>query len=271
MIRLRLFRAVCFAVLSATSTTPEAPAQMTSFDDPGALFREIHDRYTGKRFTHVTFIQRTQPAEGPVELWYEAIRPPGLVRVDKSPLEALDGLMYRADSLYVFDGGGVVRSKGDERWITMLVLVDIYALSPGETLERLGALGVDLSTMHEEDWEGRPAVIVGAAMGDTTAAQIWYDKEHLYPVRVIQPAGEGHPRVEFRMLRYQFLSGGWIENEIRIFVDGRLVTTECYGEVRPHPGLSEDLFAPDAFATRRWAETVYPEVDGPPDCSSIAP
>ena len=119
--------------------------------------------------------------------------------------------------------------------------------------------------------EGHQVVAVVSAMGDTTAAQIWYDKEHLYPVRVIQPAGEGHPRVEFRMLRYQFLSGGWIENEIRIFVDGRLVTTECYGEVRPHPGLSEDLFAPDAFATRRWAETVYPEVDGPPDCSSIAP
>ncbi|HKY59587.1 MAG TPA: hypothetical protein VJP59_01120 [Gemmatimonadota bacterium] len=235
--------------------------------DAGAVFRQIHDRYTGKRFTHVTFVQRTEPADGPVELWYEAIRPPGLVRVDKAPLQGLDGLMYRRDSLYTFDAGDVVVAKGDERWITMLVLVDIYALPLDATLMRLRELGVDLDAMHESHWLGRPVLVTGALAGDTTAAQIWYDREHLYPVRVIQPPGGGHPRVEFQMSHHRFMEGGWIEGEIRILVGGRLVTTECYAEVRPHPGLAEELFDPHAFATRRWAETEYPEVDSPPECA----
>lgn len=242
-------------------------AETAPFADASAVFRQIHDRYTGKRFTHVTFIQRTEPADGTVELWYEAIRPPGLVRVDKAPLEERSGFMYRADSLYAFEAGDIVVAKGDERWITMLVLLDIYALPVDSTLMRLRALGVDLTAMHEGDWEGRPVVIVGALASDTTAAQIWYDREHLYPVRVIQPPGDGHPRVEFRVSHHRFMSGGWIEGEIRILVGGRLVTTECYGEVRPHSGLPDELFDPHAFATARWAETAYPDVEAPPECA----
>ena len=258
-----VFVALTACVGSRTETTPPS----AGFADASALFRQIHDRYVGKRFTHVTFVQRTQPADGPVELWYEAIRPLGFVRVDEAPLEELRGLMYRADSLYTFEAGRIVVAKGDERWITMLVLVDIYALPLDSTLLRLRALRVDLAAMYETHWEGRPAVVVGAHAGDTTAAQIWYDREHLYPVRVIQPPGGGHPRVEFQISGYQFMAGGWIEGEIRIFVGGRLVTTECYAEIRPHPGLPDELFDPPTFTTRRWAETVYPDVDAPPECA----
>ena len=263
---------VVFVALTACAVSrTETTSPSARFADASAVFRQIHDRYVGKRFTHVTFVQRTQPADGPVELWYEAIRPLGLVRVDEAPLEELRGLMYRADSLYTFEAGRIAVAKGDERWITMLVLVDIYALHLDSTLLRLRALGVDLAAMHEPHWEGRPAVVVGAHAGDTTAAQIWYDREHLYPVRVIQPPGGGHPRVEFQMSGHQFMAGGWIEGEIRIFVGGRLVTTECYGEIRPDPGLPDNLFDPHAFTTRRWAETVYPEVDAPPECSPADP
>lgn len=259
-------RSIWILLLLAMTACARSHAETARFADASAVFRQIHDRYVGKRFTHVTFVQRTQPADGPVELWYEAIRPPGLVRVDEAPLEELRGLMYRADSLYTFEAGDIVVAKGDERWITMLALVDIYALPVDSTLMRLRALGVDLTAMHEGDWEGRPVVVVGAHAGDTTAGQIWYDREHLYAVRVIQPPGGGHPRVEFQMSHHQFKSGGWIEGEIRILVGGRLVTTECYGEIRPHPGLPDEFFDPHAFATTRWAETAYPDVESPPEC-----
>jgi hypothetical protein len=260
-----------FLLLLAMTACARSQAETARFTDASVVFRQIHDRYVGKRFTHVTFVQRTQPADGPARLWYEAIRPPGLVRVDEAPLEELRGLMYRADSLYTFEAGDIVVAKGDERWITMLVLVDVYALPVDTTLARLRALGVDLAAIHEGHWKGRPAVVVGAQAGDTTAAQIWYDREHLYPVRVIQPPGGGHPRVEFQMSNHQSIAGGWIEGEIRILVGGRLVATECYGEVRPHPGLPEELFRPQAFATARWAETAYPDVDSPPECAPADP
>lgn len=239
-----------------------------SFADATQVFREIHERYVGKRFTDVTFIQRTQPAQGEAKLWYEAIRPLGFVRVDEAPLDQRIGIMYRSDSLYVFRDGQMRFSAGGKRWITMLTQVDIYALPVDSTLARLESLGVDLTVMYESEWEGRPVVVVGAAASDTTAAQIWYEKDRLLPLRVIQPPGAGPNRVEFRMSRYQFLSGGWIENEIRILVGGQVVTTECYADVRPHPGLPDDLYDPATFATRLWAAEEYPDVIGPPVCAA---
>jgi hypothetical protein len=132
-----------------------------------SIIEEIHRRYTGKRFTHVTFVQSTRSADGGVELWYEAIRPEGLVRVDIAPLDQRRGFMYRADSMYVFEAGQLVRAKGDERWITMLLLVDIYALPVERSLARLRELGVDVARSHSTDWNGRPAIVVGATSGDT--------------------------------------------------------------------------------------------------------
>ena len=235
--------------------------------DASDVFREIHDRYVGKRFTHVTFLQRTEPFGGEVKLWYEAIRPLGYVRVDEAPLDARNGLMYRRDSLYVFRDGAISFSAANQRWITMLTQVDIYALPVDSTLARLESLGVDLGTMHESEWEGVPVVVIGAAAGDTLAAQIWYEQERLLPLRVIQPPGSSQNRVEWRMSRYQFLEGGWIENRIDIVIGGRVVTTECYADVRAHPGLPEDLYDPATFATRLWAEEAYPDVSRPPECT----
>ena len=50
-------------------------------------------------------------------------------------------------------------------------------------------------------------------------------------------------------------------------IGGRVVTTECYADVRAHPGLPEELYDPATFATRLWAEEAYPDVPGPPECS----
>jgi hypothetical protein len=258
-------------VLVAVAASGRSRPPPLEFAEASDVFREIHERYVGKRFTHVTFLQRTVPAEGEVKLWYEAIRPLGLVRVDEAPLEERNGLMYRSDSLYVFRDGAVTFSAGNQRWISMLTQVDIYALPVDSTLARLESLGVDLATMHESEWEGRPVVVVGAQAGDTTSAQIWYDREHLYPHRVIQPPGASQNRVEFRMSRYQFLEGGWIENRIDVLVGGRVVTTECYGDVRAHPGLPDDLYDPATFATRLWAEEAYPDVREPPECAPEEP
>jgi hypothetical protein len=260
---------VIFAALPACATShADKPALSDVSSEVASIFQQIHDRYVGKRFTHVMFVQRTQPLDAPVELWYEAIRPPGLVRVDKAPLEERRGFMYRADSLYTFEAGRIVEAKGDERWITMLALVDIYSLPVDGTLRRLNSLGVDLGALHETRWNGRPVIVVGAQAGDTVSAQIWYDREDFYPVRVIQPPGGSHPRVDFQISGHRFLEGGWIETEIRIFVGGRLVSTECYGEIRAHSGLADDLFDPKDFTTRRWAEVAYPHVRTPPDCGA---
>ena len=42
-----------------------------------------------------------------------------------------------------------------------------------------------------------------------------------------------------------------------ILVNGVNATRECYGDVRPHADLPDELFDPAGFATRRWAEEIY--------------
>lgn len=237
--------------------------------DPGErVIHDVHERYTGNRFTGVTFLQRTVAPDGSHELWYEAIRPFGLVRVDIDPLEARRGFVYRGDSLYTFEEGQLARAKGDERWISMALLVDVYAQPAERTIARLRELGVDLATTSTGTWQGRPVIVIGALAGDSTSAQVWYDEEHLYPVRIIQPAGQGHPLVEFRIGGHRNMAGGWIETEIQVVVGGRVVSRECYGEIRPDVDLPESLYDPGSFVSDRWAERAYPNVERAPECPS---
>jgi hypothetical protein len=234
--------------------------------DGERVIRNIHERYTGKRFTDVTFVQSTRTENGNVELWYEAIRPAGLVRVDIAPLSNRNGFMYRADSMYVFRAGQVTVTKANERWITMLLLVDIYALPVERSLTRLRELGVDVSRTYNTEWNRKPVVVVGATAGDTVSAQAWFDRDQLYPVRVIQPASAAYPRIDFQIDGHRFMSGGWIETEIRIVIDGRIVTKECYGEIRADANLPDRLFDPAQFDSVRWAEARYGSVERGPNC-----
>ena len=57
-------------LLLAVAACPRSYAATSRSTEASDLFREIHERYVGKRFTHVTFLQRTEPAEGEFKLWY---------------------------------------------------------------------------------------------------------------------------------------------------------------------------------------------------------
>jgi hypothetical protein len=54
-----LLAGIAFAIPASASAQEAA---VPAFARAADLFREIHDRYVGKRFTHVTFLQRTVPA-----------------------------------------------------------------------------------------------------------------------------------------------------------------------------------------------------------------
>lgn len=216
------------------------------------VLRDVHARYHGKRFTHVTFVQTTEHGDGRTELWYEALAPVGRVRVDIAPLDAHNGFMYRADSQYVFQDGRVTRQSGGQRWLSMLLLLDIYALPIETVLARASELGLHLGRAHENTWEGRQVYVVGADPGDSLSAQVWYDREHLYPVRLIQRALPDGPRYDWYLDRHVFLEGGWIEGRIRIFSDGRLLVTETYDRITPRSALPDSLFVPTPFRRAHW-------------------
>jgi hypothetical protein len=241
---------VLFAIMSVGCSKP-SPSQVQPLSADRVL-REVHATYHGKRFTHVTFVQTTEHGDGRTERWYEALAPVGRVRVDIAPLEARNGFMYRADSQYVFRDGRIAQAYGGQRWLSMLLLLDIFALPIDRVLARASELGLRLGPAHESTWEGRRVIVAGAFPGDSLSPQVWYDREHLYPVRLIQRALPDGPLYDWHLDGHVFLDGGWIEGRIRIFSEGRLLVTETYDSITPRRALPDSLFLPAPLSRADW-------------------
>jgi hypothetical protein len=89
-------------------------------------------------------------------------------------------------------------------------------------IEKLKGLKFDLSTFHEDTWQGRPVYVVGAKAGDNHSAQFWIDKKNLYFVRMIRPAGgDGTQTQETQFNKYVKLGGGWMSPEVILWSTAR--------------------------------------------------
>ncbi|HWB41279.1 MAG TPA: hypothetical protein VG500_08480 [Gemmatimonadales bacterium] len=239
-----MFRALASLVLFA------APAPLLAVDPPkdGAeLIGLMRERYAGKWYRTLTFVQKTTLGDGKVETWYEAAELPGKLRIDIAPLEGKNTLLFRNDSIYDFKNGKLV--KADPMIHPLMVLgFDVYAQPVETTVRQLETLGFDLTRLHQSTWQGRPAYVVGAVAGDTVTRQFWIDKERLYFVRMVEP-GKKDPavRVETQFNKYIPMGQGWLETEVRFLVNGETRMLEEY--TQPKAGVTLD---PAIFDASRW-------------------
>jgi hypothetical protein len=239
-----VFRALISLVLFA------APAPLLAVDPPkdGAeLVGLMRERYAGKWYRTLTFVQKTTLGDGKVETWYEAAELPGKLRIDIAPLEGKNTLLFRNDSIYDFKNGKLV--KADPMIHPLMVLgFDVYAQPVETTVRQLETLGFDLTRLHQSTWQGRPAYVVGAVAGDTVTRQFWIDKERLYFVRMVEP-GKKDPavRVETQFNKYIPMGQGWLETEVRFLVNGETRMLEEY--TQPKAGVTLD---PAIFDASRW-------------------
>lgn len=237
------------AVASAAAGPQDPPPR-----DGAALIRQMRQRYQGRWYETLTFVQTTTLANGKVETWYEALAAPGRLRIDIAPLDSMHTLIFRDDSLVEFRGG---RRVGGKPLIHPLMVLgfDVYVQPEAVTLGKLRALGYDLSRVHETTWEGRPTYVVGAAAGDTITRQFWIDKERLYFVRSLEPAPQdSSKRTEIRFGRYRPMGGGWLEHEVLFLVDGEVRMREEYGDTRIGVPLDSALFRTDTWTPPTWIE-----------------
>src|SRR5204862_7842944 len=98
---LRSTLAILLAVLAACASHGTASSEP---HDGTALLARMHDRYAGRWFHTLTFVQRTtqRRPDGTFQVttWYEAQRGPRL-RIDIGDPALGNGALYTADSLYV--------------------------------------------------------------------------------------------------------------------------------------------------------------------------
>ena len=245
---------IVLALSAALATSPgEGLAQESRADtvSPGEeILREVHRRYASTRFRTLSFTQRTTFPDGRVEWWYEAEAIPGRARVDVAPFTDGNAQIFRNDSAYVFQKGELARTAAGLA-VTMWTLMDMYAIPPAETAAALRRRSFDLERVHERSHDGRDVYVIGALAGDTTSAQVWLDKEHLYTVRIITPRG-GHRVTDVG--KHVFQDGGWVEQEITVYLNGQMTLHEEYFDVKTNVELPVDLFEPDRYRTPPWTE-----------------
>ena len=243
---------LCTLLMGTALVAGSARAAMEPPRNGEELIQQMHDRYDGKWYRTLTFVQKTTLPNGSVETWYEALTAPGRLRIDVAPLDSMNTMIFRNDSLYDFRGGKLLRSK--EMIHPLLVLgFDVYAQAPAVTVRKLQALKFDLSKLHETTWQGRPTYVVGAEAGDSTSPQFWIDKERLYFVRSLEPSQKNPgTMLDTRFEKYQPMGDAWLEMEVVFLAGGEVKMREEYTE--PRVGVALD---PALYDTRQWTPPTW--------------
>jgi len=219
------------------------------------LIQDMHDRYASSWYSTLTFVQRTtqlqQDGTSRVGTWYEAMSLPARLRIDIDSI-GINGMIFARDTQYVFREGNLVRAR---RYIHPLLLLgfDVYFLPVEESLNKLRGLNFDLAILREDTWQGRSAYVVGAKRDDLRSPQFWIDKERLYFVRLLQPSAQDSSLTqEIQFNKYERIAGGWISPKVIFKLNGKVVMTEEYSDIKAGIQLDPQLFDPRHWRTARW-------------------
>jgi hypothetical protein len=224
------------------------------------LVRQMHDRYAGKWYHNLTFVQATTFPDRPAETWYEAGSIPGKLRIDIAPLDSMNAFIYLGDSAIVFQGGKRVAAHQD-RNLLMTLGFDVYGQPPETTIAQLKAQSIDLDKIREHTWNGTKVWVVGADKGDTASNQFWIEQKRLLFVRLIEThQSQKHPsappsRLDITFENYQPLAKAWVAPRCVIKVNGKEVQREEYRDIRADVTLQPDLYDPVTWHRAAWIES----------------
>lgn len=245
-------------LLVALSLLPLAVAADPKISNTNELISAMQKKYGKSWYKTATFVQQTKNFEADgtskVETWYEAMSVPGSLRIDFTPTKEGNGILFTGGKIFVFKDGKVDTTRPFEHPLLILGF-DIYRAPASEVTAKLQALKFDLSQFREDTWQGNPVYVVGAKAGDLHSPQFWIDQKNLYFVRMLRPAGkDGTQTSETQFNKYQKLGGGWMAPEVIFMVDGKVVTTEEYSDMRADVTLDPKLFDPQFWTTVHWKE-----------------
>jgi hypothetical protein len=214
------------------------------------LIRAMHDRYAGKWYRTLTFVQKTGLPDGSVQTWYEAAQFPGLLRIDIAPLDSGQAIIFRNDTIYQLHGGKV-QTAAPLVHPLMVLGFDVYADAVESTVVKLRKLAFDMTKLRTDIWQGKPVYVVGADSGDAHSAQFWIDQKDLLFVRMLRPTATGGTS-EVQFNKYVKLRDGWLAPEVLFFVNGKPGQTEEYSQWKTGMTFEPHLFDPSTFARAGW-------------------
>jgi hypothetical protein len=237
---------VLLGLIQSPLPSHQPPAPLST---PQQLLTAMHDRYDGKWYRTLTFLQNNTEhhPDGPIghSIWREWLQSPGKLRIEAQPADSGNGTLFANDSIYIIQHDSVVRSRPFVHPLLVLGF-DVYTQPVARTIAQLQQAPrvFDLSVLSEGTWDGRPAWIVGAKAGDLRTRQFWIDKERLVFVRMLEPSlRDTSKTTETRFNKYEARDGGWVSAEVEFLLDGQQQFLEQYQDIRTNitiPAVSWD-------------------------------
>ena len=218
------------------------------------LIAQMQKKYAGKWYQTLAFVQKTTnfkpDGTTQVQTWYEAMSVPGRLRIDFDPLAKGDGILFVDGTVHSFRDTKLMTSRPLVHPLLVLGF-DVYAQPVEKTVSKVKGLGIDLSVLHEEQWQGKPVYVIGAKQGDLRSPQFWVDKKNLYFVRLFQLGGKDKNIVQETQFNKYFKvkGGGWVSPEVVFMVDGKQTTLEEYSDIQTDIPLDPKLFEPNSWMT----------------------
>lgn len=244
-------RILTIAFLFVLFAVPSFAGNIKTGED---LITAMHKKYDGKWYKTLTFVQKTithkPDGTSSTEIWYEAMSVPGKLRIDIDPLDKGNGLLFADGKLYSIKDG---KPNAGRPFVHPLMVLgfDVYNQPAAASIAQVKGIGIDLSILREDTWEGKSVYVLGAKQDDMNANQVWIDKKNLYFVRLIQLGGRDKKNVqETQFNKYEKVKGGgWVAIEVKFLTDGKLTMSEEYTDVQANPKLDPDLWNPEKWMT----------------------
>ena len=252
LIGVALVAGACGRQVMIGSTAPTRSGDVTSADQ---LLEAMRARYDGKWYENLTFVQkstylRSDGSVNRVETWYEAMIVPGRLRIDIGEPSRGTGALYRNDSAYVLDRGRVIDRRRDLNPLLVLGF-DVYRQPVNKTMAQLRTENINLAVLRTDKLAGRDMYVVGAGPSDSTSNQFWIDAERLLFVRLIQTNPQTKRTTDTRFENYVKHGGGWVAEQVRVLVGGRMVFREEYSKVRANVDIDPEMFVPEKWASAK--------------------
>src|SRR4051812_39532568 len=106
MRQLLIFSLIIFATASSV---------LADFKTGEDVLNAMYKKYDGKWYSTLTFQQATTnykpDGTSSVSTWYEALSAPGKLRIDMTPLEKRDGIIFAGNKVYQFKDGKLAGSR----------------------------------------------------------------------------------------------------------------------------------------------------------------
>ena len=246
-VALSLFAFTGCATLSSGGSTVTPPPSTGS-----DVVQRMYARYEGKWFQTLQFTQENTryAANGRMERsqWKEYMLVPGRLRIEFMPATGGNGAIYADGSIYSFEGGRLARTASQVN-VLLVLTADVYAQPVATSTKQLTGLGIDLTKLRSDMWNGRKVWVVGATgAADLGSPQFWVDAETWVVHRVIDRAAlstaQGpRPATEYRLGDYRTLSGVPVVHEIQFLRDGQPFFKEQYTDVLLNTALDARLFS----------------------------